>query len=299
MALDDRKEYGALPTDGLPEGSYDVAGPLVFLNSLAKKVPSYKKFLDDVVTAEDQGFDIWDMFSSFRDPIKGELTYDIGTAYTGKTLPKYKNSEEILQDTSAMTLDDYLDDSEIKKVLGNAARGVKVGEVEGDNLNLAGGLTIRGAPNEYTALYVGPSKNRGRFSEQEIIDHEVGHVVQEKFKMPIGTNSTIAPEWLRFLKATGRISDEVFLNATRTRDPQESLTGNWDYDEGYRTSMGEAFARAGANITQTGQRPRLSDFEEYGFPIKRENMWEFYDEDVNKARDWRVNRGGALWNFKP
>ena len=37
MALDDRKEYGVLPTDGLPEGSYDVAGPIVFLNSLAKK----------------------------------------------------------------------------------------------------------------------------------------------------------------------------------------------------------------------------------------------------------------------
>ena len=231
--------------------------------------------------------------------LKGELMYDTGTAYTGKTLPKYKDSEELLQDTSAMTLDDYLDDSEIKKVLGNAAKGVKIGEVEGDKLNLAGGLTIRGAPNEYTALFVGPSKNRGRLSEQEIIDHEVGHVVQEKFGMPIGTNPKIAAEWLRFLKATGRISDEVYLNATRTRNPQESLTGDWDYDEGYRTSMGEAYARAGANITQTGQRPRLSDFAEQGFPIKREDMWEFYDEDVNKARDWRVNRGGALWNFKP
>jgi hypothetical protein len=282
MALDDRKEYGVLPTDGLPEGSYDVAGPIVFLNSLAKKVPSYKQFLDDVKVAEDQGFDIWELDRAFRDPIKGELMYDTGTAYTGKTLPKYKDSEELLQDTSAMTLDDYLDDSEIKKVLGNAAKGVKIGEVEGDKLNLAGGLTIRGAPNEYTALFVGPSKNRGRLSEQEIIDHEVGHVVQEKFGMPIGTNPKIAAEWLRFLKATGRISDEVYLN-----------------DEGYRTSMGEAYARAGANITQTGQRPRLSDFAEQGFPIKREDMWEFYNEDVNKARDWRVNRGGALWNFKP
>lgn len=299
MALDDRKEYGVLPTDGLPEGSYDVAGPIVFLNSLAKKVPSYKQFLDDVKVAEDQGFDIWELDRAFRDPIKGELMYDTGTAYTGKTLPKYKDSEELLQDTSAMTLYDYLDDSEIKKVLGNAAKGVKIGEVEGDKLNLAGGLTIRGAPNEYTALFVGPSKNRGRLSEQEIIDHEVGHVVQEKFGMPIGTNPTIAAEWLRFLKATGRISDEVYLNATRTRNPQESLTGDFDYDEGYRTSMGEAYARAGANITQTGQRPRLSDFAEQGFPIKREDMWEFYNEDVNKARDWRVNRGGALWNFKP
>jgi|TARA_B100001093_G_scaffold472188_1_gene495119 hypothetical protein len=299
MALDDRKEYGVLPTDGLPEGSYDVAGPLVFLNSLAKKVPSYKQFLDDVKVAENQGFDIWELDRAFRDPIKGELMYDTGTAYTGKTLPKYKDSEELLQDTSAMTLDDYLDDSEIKKVLGNAAKGVKIGEVEGDKLNLAGGLTIRGAPNEYTALFVGPSKNRGRLSEQEIIDHEVGHVVQEKFGMPIGTNPIIAAEWLRFLKATGRISDEVYLNATRTRNPQESLTGDFDYDEGYRTSMGEAYARAGANITQTGQRPRLSDFAEQGFPIKREDMWEFYNEDVNKARDWRVNRGGALWNFKP
>lgn len=299
MALDDRKKYGALPPPDLPEGSYDVAGPLVFLNSLARKVPSYKPILDDVIAAENKGFDIWDTFSSFRDPIKGELMYDTGTAYTGKTLPKYKNSEEMLQDTSAMTLDEYLDDSEIKKVLGNAARGVKVGQVEGDRLNLAGGLTIRGAPNEYTALFVGPSKNRGRFSEQEIIDHEVGHVVQEKFGMPIGTNPTIAAEWLRFLKSQGRISDEVYLNATRTRNPQESLTGNWDHDEAYRTSMGEAFARAGANITQTGQRPRLSDFAEQGFPIKREDLWEFYDQDVKKAKDWRVNRGGALWNFKP
>lgn len=59
---------------------------------------------------------------------------------------------------------------------------MKIGEVEGDKLNLAGGLTIRGAPNEYTALFVGPSKNRGRLSEQEIIDHEVGHVVQENLE---------------------------------------------------------------------------------------------------------------------
>ena len=299
MALDDRKEYGALPSADLPEGSYDVAGPLIFLINLAKKLPKYKPKLDQVIKAEDEGFDIWDMFRSFRDPIKGELTYDTGTAYTGVDLPEYKNVNEILQDPSAMTLQDYLGNNEVGQILGNAGRGVKVGRVKDDDL--VAGVTLRDNPNEYSALYIGPNKNNaGRWTDQELIDHEVGHVVQEKFGMPIGTNSSTAIEWLRYLKSQGRISDEVFLNATRTRNPQESLTGNWDYNEGYRTGMGEAFARAGANVTQkSGDRPTLQDFAEDGFPIVRENLWEFFPEDVKKAKDWRAKRGGSLWSFKP
>ena len=58
---------------------------------------------------------------------------------------------------------------------------------------------------------------------------------------------------------------------------QKVETGEWDYNEGYRTSMGEAFARAGANITQKGgSRPVLQDFAEDGYPIIRENLWEFF-----------------------
>ena len=298
MALDDRKEYGALPSADLPEGSYDVAGPLIFLNSLAKKLPKYKPKLDQVIKAEDEGFDIWDMFRSFRDPIKGELTYDTGTAYTDVDLPEYKNVNEILQDPSAMTLQDYLGNNEVGQIIGDTGRGVKVGRVKDDDL--VAGVTLRDNPNEYSALYIGPNKNNaGRWTDQELIDHEVGHVVQEKFGMPIGTNSSTAIEWLRYLKSQGRISDEVFLNATRRRKPSESLTGDWDYNEGYRTNMGEALARGGANITQKGGgRPTLQDFAEDGFPIVRENLWEFLQEDVKKAKDWR-KAGGWSWDFKP
>ena len=298
MALDDRKEYGALPSADLPEGSYDVAGPLIFLNSLAKKLPKYKPKLDQVIKAEDEGFDIWDMFQSFRDPIKGELTYDTGTAYTDVDLPEYKNVNEILQDPSAMTLQDYLGNNEVGQIIGDTGRGVKVGRVKDDDL--VAGVTLRDNPNEYSALYIGPNKNNaGRWTDQELIDHEVGHVVQEKFGMPIGTNSSTAIEWLRYLKSQGRISDEVFLNATKRRKPSESLTGDWDYNEGYRTDMGEAFARAGANTTQKGgDRPTLQDFAEDGFPIVRENLWEFLQEDVKKAKDWR-KAGGWSWDFKP
>ena len=298
MALDDRKEYGALPPADLPEGSYDVAGPLVFLKNLAKKNPEYLTKLDKIVKAEDEGFDIWDLFKAFRDPVKGELTYDTGTAYTGVDLPEYKTASDILQDPNAMLLQDYLGSTEIGQMLGNAGRGVKIGRVEKDNL--AAGVTIRGKPNEYSALYIGPNKNNaGKWTDQELIDHEVGHVVQEKYGMPIGTNPSIAIEWLKYLKSQGRISDEAFLNATRTRNPSESRTGEWDYNEGYRTSMGEAFARAGANITQKGgSRPVLQDFAEDGYPIIRENLWEFFPEDVKKAQEWRKD-GNWGWSFKP
>jgi len=306
MALYEDKRYGTLPTDDLPDGSYEVAGPLIFLKNLAKKLPEYKPKLDQVIKAEDEGFDIWDMFSSFRDPIKGELTYDPGTAYTGVDLPEYKNVNEILQDTSAMTLQDYLGSgakstnagNEVGQIIGDTGRGVKIGRVKDDDL--VAGVTVRNNPNEYSALYLGPNKNNaGKWTDQELIDHEVGHVIQEKFGMPIGTNSTIAIEWLRFLKSQGRISDEVFLNATRTRKPSESRTGEFDYNEGYRTSMGEAFARGGANITQKGgARPTLQDFAEDGYPIVREDLWEFLPEDVKKARAWR-KAGGWSWDFKP
>lgn len=297
MALYNEK-YGTLPADDLPEGSYQVAGPLIFLENLAKKLPEYKPKLDEIIKAEEQGFDIWKDFRSFREPISDNLTYDTGTAYTGVDLPEYKNVNEILQDTSGMTLQDYLGSTEVGQLLGQEGLGVNIGRVADDDL--VAGVTIRQNPNEKAALYIGPDKNNaGRFTDQELIDHEVGHVVQEKFGMPIGTNSTIAIEWLRFLKSQGRISDEVFLNATRKRNPAESLTGDWDYNEGYRTSMGEALARAGANVTQKGgDRPTLQDFAEDGFPIAKENLWEFFPEDVKKAKDWRTT-GGWKWEFKP
>lgn len=297
MALYNEK-YGTLPADDLPEGSYQVAGPLIFLENLAKKLPEYKPKLDEIIKAEEQGFDIWKDFRSFREPISDNLTYDTGTAYTGVDLPEYKNVNEILQDTSGMTLQDYLGSTEVGQLLGQEGLGVNIGRVADDDL--VAGVTIRQNPNEKAALYIGPDKNNaGRFTDQELIDHEVGHVVQEKFGMPIGTNSSIALEWLKYLKSQGRISDEVFLNATRKRNPAESLTGDWDYNEGYRTSMGEALARAGANVTQKGgDRPTLQDFAEDGFPIAKENLWEFFPEDVKKAKDWRTT-GGWKWEFKP
>ena len=297
MALYNEK-YGTLPADDLPEGSYQVAGPLIFLENLAKKLPEYKPKLDEIIKAEEQGFDIWKDFRSFREPISDNLTYDTGTAYTGVELPSYRNVDEILQDSSGMTLQDYLGSTEAGKLLGQEGLGVNVGRVADDDL--VAGVTIRQNPNEKAALYIGPNKNNaGRWTDQELIDHEVGHVMQEKFGMPIGTNSSIAIEWLRYLKSQGRISDEVFLNATRKRNPAESLTGDWDYNEGYRTSMGEALARAGANVTQKGgDRPTLQDFAEDGFPIARENLWEFFPEDVKKAKDWRTT-GGWKWEFKP
>jgi len=297
MALYNEK-YGTLPADDLPEGSYQVAGPLIFLENLAKKLPEYKPKLDEIIKAEEQGFDIWKDFRSFREPISDNLTYDTGTAYTGVELPSYRNVDEILQDSSGMTLQDYLGSTEAGKLLGQEGLGVNVGRVADDDL--VAGVTIRQNPNEKAALYIGPNKhNAGRWTDQELIDHEVGHVMQEKFGMPIGTNSSIALEWLKYLKSQGRISDEVFLNATRKRNPAESLTGDWDYNEGYRTSMGEALARAGANVTQKGgDRPTLQDFAEDGFPIARENLWEFFPEDVKKAKDWRTT-GGWKWEFKP
>ena len=297
MALYNEK-YGILPTDDLPEGSYDVAGPLIFLENLAKKIPEYKPKLDEVIKAEKKGFDIWKDFRSFREPISDNLTYDTGTAYTGVELPSYRNVDEILQDSSGMTLQDYLGSTEAGKLLGQEGLGVNVGRVADDDL--VAGVTIRQNPNEKAALYIGPNKNNaGRWTDQELIDHEVGHVMQEKFGMPIGTNSSIALEWLKYLKSQGRISDEVFLNATRKRNPAESLTGDWDYNEGYRTSMGEALARAGANVTQKGgDRPTLQDFAEDGFPIVRKDLWEFFPEDVKKAKDWRTT-GGWKWKFKP
>ena len=297
MALYNEK-YGTLPADDLPEGSYQVAGPLIFLENLAKKLPEYKPKLDEIIKAEEQGFDIWKDFRSFREPISDNLTYDTGTAYTGVELPSYRNVDEILQDSSGMTLQDYLGSTEAGKLLGQEGLGVNVGRVADDDL--VAGVTIRQNPNEKAALYIGPNKNNaGRWTDQELIDHEVGHVMQEKFGMPIGTNSSIALEWLKYLKSQGRISDEVFLNATRKRNPSESLTGDWDYNEGYRTSMGEALARAGANVTQKGgDRPTLQDFAEDGFPIARENLWEFFPEDVKKAKDWRTT-GGWKWEFKP
>lgn len=297
MALYNEK-YGTLPADDLPEGSYQVAGPLIFLENLAKKLPEYKPKLDEIIKAEEQGFDIWKDFRSFREPISDNLTYDTGTAYTGVELPSYRNVDEILQDSSGMTLQDYLGSTEAGKLLGQEGLGVNVGRVADDDL--VAGVTIRQNPNEKAALYIGPNKNNaGRWTDQELIDHEVGHVMQEKFGMPIGTNSSIALEWLKYLKSQGRISDEVFLNATRKRNPAESLTGDWDYNEGYRTSMGEALARAGANVTQKGgERPTLQDFAEDGFPIARENLWEFFPEDVKKAKDWRTT-GGWKWEFKP
>ena len=297
MALYNEK-HGTLPADDLPEGSYQVAGPLIFLGNLAKKLPEYKPKLDEIIKAEEQGFDIWKDFRSFREPISDNLTYDTGTAYTGVDLPEYKNVNEILQDTSGMTLQDYLGSTEVGQLLGQEGLGVNIGRVADDDL--VAGVTIRQNPNEKAALYIGPDKNNaGRFTDQELIDHEVGHVVQEKFGMPIGTNSSIALEWLKYLKSQGRISDEVFLNATRKRNPAESLTGDWDYNEGYRTSMGEALARAGANVTQKGgDRPTLQDFAEDGFPIAKENLWEFFPEDVKKAKDWRTT-GGWKWEFKP
>jgi|TARA_R110000764_G_scaffold231844_2_gene323724 hypothetical protein len=297
MALYNEK-YGTLPADDLPEGSYQVAGPLIFLENLAKKLPEYKPKLDEIIKAEEQGFDIWKDFRSFREPISDNLTYDTGTAYTGVELPSYRNVDEILQDSSGMTLQDYLGSTEAGKLLGQEGLGVNVGRVADDDL--VAGVTIRQNPNEKAALYIGPNKNNaGRWTDQELIDHEVGHVMQEKFGMPIGTNSSIALEWLKYLKSQGRISDEVFLNATRKRNPAESLTGDWDYNEGYRTSMGEALARAGANVTQKGgDRPTLQDFAEDGFPIARENLWEFFPEDVKKAKDWRTT-GGWKWEFKP
>ena len=297
MALYNEK-YGTLPADDLPEGSYQVAGPLIFLENLAKKLPEYKPKLDEIIKAEEQGFDIWKDFRSFREPISDNLTYDTGTAYTGVELPSYRNVDEILQDSSGMTLQDYLGSTEAGKLLGQEGLGVNVGRVADDDL--VAGVTIRQNPNEKAALYIGPNKNNaGRWTDQELIDHEVGHVMQEKFGMPIGTNSSIALEWLKYLKSQGRISDEVFLNATRKRNPAESLTGDWDYNEGYRTSMGEALARAGANVTQKGgDRPTLQDFAEDGFPIARENIWEFFPEDVKKAKDWRTT-GGWKWEFKP
>jgi len=297
MALYNEK-YGTLPADDLPEGSYQVAGPLIFLENLAKKLPEYKPKLDEIIKAEEQGFDIWKDFRSFREPISDNLTYDTGTAYTGVELPSYRNVDEILQDSSGMTLQDYLGSTEAGKLLGQEGLGVNVGRVADDDL--VAGVTIRQNPNEKAALYIGPNKNNaGRWTDQELIDHEVGHVMQEKFGMPIGTNSSIAIEWLKYLKSQGRISDEVFLNATRKRNPAESLTGDWDYNEGYRTSMGEALARAGANVTQKGgDRPTLQDFAEDGFPIARENIWEFFPEDVKKAKDWRTT-GGWKWEFKP
>ena len=297
MALYNEK-YGTLPADDLPEGSYQVAGPLIFLENLAKKLPEYKPKLDEIIKAEEQGFDIWKDFRSFREPISDNLTYDTGTAYTGVELPSYRNVDEILQDSSGMTLQDYLGSTEAGKLLGQEGLGVNVGRVADDDL--VAGVTIRQNPNEKAALYIGPNKNNaGKWTDQELIDHEVGHVVQEKFGMPIGTNSSIALEWLKYLKSQGRISDEVFLNATRKRNPAESLTGDWDYNEGYRTSMGEALARAGANVTQKGgDRPTLQDFAEDGFPIARENLWEFFPEDVKKAKDWRTT-GGWKWEFKP
>jgi hypothetical protein len=297
MALYNEK-YGTLPADDLPEGSYQVAGPLIFLENLAKKLPEYKPKLDEIIKAEEQGFDIWKDFRSFREPISDNLTYDTGTAYTGVELPSYRNVDEILQDSSGMTLQDYLGSTEAGKLLGQEGLGVNVGRVADDDL--VAGVTIRQNPNEKAALYIGPNKNNaGRWTDQELIDHEVGHVMQEKFGMPIGTNSSIAIEWLKYLKSQGRISDEVFLNATRKRNPAESLTGDWDYNEGYRTSMGEALARAGANVTQKGgDRPTLQDFAEDGFPIARENIWEFFPEDVKKAKDWRTT-GGWKWEYKP
>lgn len=297
MALYNEK-YGTLPADDLPEGSYQVAGPLIFLENLAKKLPEYKPKLDEIIKAEEQGFDIWKDFRSFREPISDNLTYDTGTAYTGVELPSYRNVDEILQDSSGMTLQDYLGSTEAGKLLGQEGLGVNVGRVADDDL--VAGVTIRQNPNEKAALYIGPNKNNaGRWTDQELIDHEVGHVIQEKFGMPIGTNSSIALEWLKYLKSQGRISDEVFLNATRKRNPAESLTGDWDYNEGYRTSMGEALARAGANVTQKGgDRPTLQDFAEDGFPIARENIWEFFPEDVKKAKDWRAT-GGWKWEYKP
>lgn len=297
MALYNEK-YGTLPADDLPEGSYQVAGPLIFLENLAKKLPEYKPKLDEIIKAEEQGFDIWKDFRSFREPISDNLTYDTGTAYTGVELPSYRNVDEILQDSSGMTLQDYLGSTEAGKLLGQEGLGVNVGRVADDDL--VAGVTIRQNPNEKAALYIGPNKgNAGRWTDQELIDHEVGHVVHEKFGMPIGTNSSIALEWLKYLKSQGRISDEVFLNATRKRNPAESLTGDWDYNEGYRTSMGEALARAGANVTQKGgDRPTLQDFAEDGFPIARENLWEFFPEDVKKAKDWRTT-GGWKWEYKP
>ena len=297
MALYNEK-YGTLPADDLPEGSYQVAGPLIFLENLAKKLPEYKPKLDEIIKAEEQGFDIWKDFRSFREPISDNLTYDTGTAYTGVELPSYRNVDEILQDSSGMTLQDYLGSTEAGKLLGQEGLGVNVGRVADDDL--VAGVTIRQNPNEKAALYIGPNKNNaGRWTDQELIDHEVGHVMQEKFGMPIGTNSSIALEWLKYLKSQGRISDEVFLNATRKRNPAESLTGDWDYNEGYRTSMGEALARAGANVTQKGgDRPTLQDFAEDGFPIARENIWEFFPEDVKKAKDWRTT-GGWKWEYKP
>ena len=297
MALYNEK-YGTLPADDLPEGSYQVAGPLIFLENLAKKLPEYKPKLDEIIKAEEQGFDIWKDFRSFREPISDNLTYDTGTAYTGVELPSYRNVDEILQDSSGMTLQDYLGSTEAGKLLGQEGLGVNVGRVADDDL--VAGVTIRQNPNEKAALYIGPNKNNaGRWTDQELIDHEVGHVIQEKFGMPIGTNSSIALEWLKYLKSQGRISDEVFLNATRKRNPAESLTGDWDYNEGYRTSMGEALARAGANVTQKGgDRPTLQDFAEDGFPIARENIWEFFPEDVKKAKDWRTT-GGWKWEYKP
>jgi len=297
MALYNEK-YGTLPADDLPEGSYQVAGPLIFLENLAKKLPEYKPKLDEIIKAEEQGFDIWKDFRSFREPISDNLTYDTGTAYTGVELPSYRNVDEILQDSSGMTLQDYLGSTEAGKLLGQEGLGVNVGRVADDDL--VAGVTIRQNPNEKAALYIGPNKNNaGRWTDQELIDHEVGHVMQEKFGMPIGTNSSIALEWLKYLKSQGRISDEVFLNATRKRNPAESLTGDWDYNEGYRTSMGEALARAGANVTQKGgDRPTLQDFAEDGFPIARENLWEFFPEDVKKAKDWRTT-GGWKWEYKP
>ncbi len=297
MALYNEK-YGTLPADDLPEGSYQVAGPLIFLENLAKKLPEYKPKLDEIIKAEEQGFDIWKDFRSFREPISDNLTYDTGTAYTGVELPSYRNVDEILQDSSGMTLQDYLGSTEAGKLLGQEGLGVNVGRVADDDL--VAGVTIRQNPNEKAALYIGPNKNNaGRWTDQELIDHEVGHVIQEKFGMPIGTNSSIALEWLKYLKSQGRISDEVFLNATRKRSPAESLTGDWDYNEGYRTSMGEALARAGANVTQKGgDRPTLQDFAEDGFPIARENIWEFFPEDVKKAKDWRTT-GGWKWEYKP
>ena len=61
MALYNEK-YGTLPADDLPEGSYQVAGPLIFLENLAKKLPEYKPKLDEIIKAEEQGFDIWKDF---------------------------------------------------------------------------------------------------------------------------------------------------------------------------------------------------------------------------------------------
>ena len=298
MALYEDKKYGSLTADDLPEGSYQVAGPLIFLKNLAQKLPEYKPKLDEIIKAEEQGFDIWKDFRSFREPISDNLTYDTGTAYTGVELPSYRNVDEILQDSSGMTLQDYLGSTEAGKLLGQEGLGVNVGRVADDDL--VAGVTIRQNPNEKAALYIGPNKNNaGRWTDQELIDHEVGHVMQEKFGMPIGTNSSIALEWLKYLKSQGRISDDVFLNATRKRNPSESLTGDWDYNEGYRTSMGEALARAGANVTQKGgDRPTLQDFAEDGFPIVRENLWEFFPEDVKKAKDWR-KAGGWKWEYKP